>query len=69
MKVLVYSTPTCPWCVKVKNYLNENNIEFEDIDVSNDSKAAEEMVKKTGQMGAPVGDIDGNIVIGLTKML
>jgi glutaredoxin 3 len=45
MSLLVYSTPTCPWCHKVKNYLKEKNIAFEDIDVSLDEKRVDEMFK------------------------
>lgn len=63
-KVTVYSTPTCPWCHKTKEWLKENNIEFENVDVSADKKAADEMIKKSGQMGVPVTDIDGTIIIG-----
>lgn len=66
-KVTVYSTPTCPYCVRVKEFLRDNNIEFEDIDVSQDGEKAEEMVDKTGQMGVPVLDIDGGIIIGFDK--
>ncbi len=63
-KVKVYSTPACPWCNRAKQFLREHNIEFEDIDVSRDHEAAREMVEKSGQMGVPVLDIDGHIVIG-----
>lgn len=63
-KVKVYSTATCPWCVKAKEFLKENNIEFEDVDVAEDEKAREEMVEKSGQMGVPVIDIDGEITVG-----
>jgi glutaredoxin 3 len=66
-KVKVYSTPTCPWCIRTKQFLKENNIEFEEIDVSGDQQALEEMTRKTGQMGVPVLDIDGEIIIGLDK--
>ncbi len=65
--VKVYSTPTCPYCVTLKMFLKEHNIEFEDIDVAQDEKARDEMVKKTGQMGVPVIDIDGEIVVGFDK--
>lgn len=65
--VKIYSTPTCPWCIRTKQFLKENNIEFEDIDVSTNQAAAEEMVRKSGQMGVPVLDIDGGIIIGLDK--
>lgn len=62
--VKVYSTPTCPYCKKAKEFLKQNNIQFEDIDVSADKAAAEEMVNKSGQMGVPVLDIDGTIIVG-----
>ena len=65
--VKVYSTPSCPWCIRVKQFLKDNNIEFENIDVSSDQEAADEMVNKTGQMGVPVLDIEGEIVIGFDK--
>ncbi|AGC69399.1 glutaredoxin-like protein, YruB-family [Thermoclostridium stercorarium subsp. stercorarium DSM 8532] len=67
MKVTVYSTPTCPYCVMAKNYLAERNIPFEDIDVSADPAKAMEMIKKSGQRGVPVIDINGNIVIGFDR--
>jgi len=66
-KVTVYSTPTCPYCVRVKQYLKDNNIGFEDIDVSTNSAKAEEMVNKSGQMGVPVLDIEGKIIVGFDK--
>jgi glutaredoxin-like YruB-family protein len=65
--VKIYSTPTCPYCKMVKQFLRENNITFEDVDVSSNQTAAQEMVKKSGQMGVPVLDIDGQIVVGFDK--
>jgi len=65
--VKVYSTPTCPYCVTLKEFLKKHNIEFEDIDVSQDKAALDEIVKKSGQMGVPVVDIDGQIVVGFDK--
>lgn len=65
--VKVYSTPTCPYCVTLKVFLKENNIEFEDIDVSQNKQALDEMVKKSGQMGVPVAEIDDQIVVGFDK--
>jgi glutaredoxin-like YruB-family protein len=62
--IKVYSTPTCPWCKKVKEYLKQKGAEFEDLDVSSDDKAREEMLEKSGQMGVPVLDIGGNIIVG-----
>ena len=67
MKVKVYSTNMCPWCSVAKDFLRKHNIEFEDINVQEDQKAAQEMIKKSGQMGVPVIDIDGTIIIGFNE--
>lgn len=67
MDVKVYSTPTCPWCKRVKEFLGEKNIEFEDINVASNKEAAQEMMKKSGQMGVPVIDVDGQIMIGFNQ--
>jgi len=67
MKVKVFSTSMCPYCVTLKEFLKEHNIEFEDIDVSQDKAALDEMIEKSGQMGVPVVDIDGQIIIGFDK--
>lgn len=53
-KVTIYSTPTCPYCKAAKEYFEENKVEYTDIDVAADAKAADEMIKKSGQMGVPV---------------
>jgi len=66
-KIKVYSTPTCPYCVMAKDFFKQEKIEFEDINVAEDKTAADEMVKKSGQMGVPVIDIDGKIIIGFDK--
>lgn len=63
-KVKVYSTSTCPWCVKAKDFLKQHNVEFEDINVAEDVEKQTEMIMKSGQMGVPVIDIDGTIIIG-----
>jgi len=65
--VKVYSTPTCPYCVTLKKFLKEKGVEFADIDVSADEKALQEMIDKSGQMGVPVVNIDGEIVIGFNR--
>lgn len=67
MSVKVYSTPTCPWCTVAKNYLSSRKVAFEDLDVSRDRNAAMEMVKKSGQRGVPVIDIDGEIIVGFDQ--
>lgn len=66
-KIKIYSTPTCPYCVTLKEFLKEKNIEFEDVNVAEDAQAREEMINKSGQMGVPVVDIDGQIIIGFDK--
>lgn len=67
MKVKVYTTSACPYCSMTKHFLKENNIEFEEIDVSRNRKAAEEMIEKSGQMGVPVIEINGEIIVGFNK--
>ena len=66
-KVKVFSTPTCPWCDRVKQFLKENGIEFEDINVAENRDALVEMVTKTHQMGVPVVEIDGEYIIGFDE--
>lgn len=65
--IKIYSTTTCPWCKKAKAYLTEKGIEYENIDVSSDEKAQKEMIDKSGQMGVPVLDIGGQIVVGFDR--
>ncbi|GET26356.1 glutaredoxin domain-containing protein [Prolixibacter sp. NT017] len=65
--VVVYSTPTCTYCNAIKSYFKENNIRFRDIDVSRDQKAAEEMVKRSGQQGVPQTLINGQVVVGFDR--
>ena len=65
--VKIYSTPTCPWCKKAKEYLKGKGIEYQEINVAGDMKAQEEMIDKSGQLGVPVIDINGNIVIGFDQ--
>lgn len=67
MNVTVYSTPTCPYCKLAKKFLEEHEVKFSDIDVSEDAKKAQEMIDKTKQMGVPVIDVDGEIVIGFDE--
>jgi glutaredoxin-like YruB-family protein len=65
--VTVYSTPSCSWCTTLKSYFKQNNIRFKDIDVSKDTRAAEEMVRKSGQQGVPQTDINGTMIVGFDK--
>jgi len=66
-KVTVYSTSWCPWCDRVKSFLKEKKIPFKDINVENNPEAAQEMANKSGQMGVPVIDIDGTIIVGFNE--
>ncbi|MFQ5532129.1 MAG: glutaredoxin family protein [Candidatus Nanoarchaeia archaeon] len=66
-KVRMYTTPSCTWCKRTKDFFKDNNVKFEEVDVSSDHKAAHEMVHKSGQMGVPVTDINGSIVIGFNE--
>lgn len=65
--ITIYSTPTCSFCNAAKQYLKSQDIEYTDIDVSQDIEAATQMVEKSGQMGVPVIDIDGDIIVGFYK--
>lgn len=66
-KITVYSTPTCPWCKLLKDFLDEKKVEYTDKDISQDQQAATEMFEKTEQRAVPVADIDGTIIIGFDK--
>ena len=67
MKVKIYSTDTCPYCTIAKNWLKKHNIEFKEVNVATDLEARQEMFNKSGQMGVPVIDIDGQIIIGFDQ--
>jgi len=65
--VKIYSSPACPYCFTLKEFLKEKGIGFEEIDVSKDEKARDEMIKKSGHLEAPIIEIDGQIVVGFDK--
>ncbi len=65
--VVVFSTPTCPWCTKVKQYLKAKEIPFKDLDVSMNSRAAQDMIRKSGQTGVPQIWVDSQAVVGFDK--
>lgn len=66
--IKVYSTESCPWCVKAKQYLKSKNIEYIEVNVGEDMEGREEMIKLSGQMGVAVINIDGKIIVGFDKM-
>jgi glutaredoxin-like YruB-family protein len=65
--IKVYSTPFCPYCVTLKDYLKGKKVEFTEVDVSEDEKGCDEMVELSGQIGVPVVNIDGKIIVGFDK--
>ena len=67
MGVKVYSTPTCPYCRMAKDFLKQNKIPFEDIDVSVDKKLVNEMFERSGQLGVPVIDVNGKVIVGFDR--
>jgi glutaredoxin-like YruB-family protein len=66
-RVIIYSTPSCSYCASAKEFFKKNNIAFEDLDIASNAKAREEMIQKSGQMGVPVIDIDGQIIVGFQE--
>ncbi len=67
MTIKIYTTPTCPWCKKTKEFLKQKKIAYTELDVTSNEKARDEMVKKSKQMGVPVLDIDGKIIVGFDQ--
>ncbi len=67
MAVTIYTTPTCGYCVKAKEYLKSKSVPYTEYNVAQDVRKAEEMVRKSGQMGVPVLDINGRVIIGFNR--
>ena len=67
MKVKIYTSPTCQWCDKTKEFFKENNVEYEEVDVVKDPKGREEVIAKSGQMGVPVTLIGGKVIVGFDE--
>jgi glutaredoxin 3 len=66
-RVIIFTTPTCSYCNLAKQYFRRNNIRFRDVDISKDAAAARDVVRRSGQMGVPVIDIGGKIIVGFDK--
>jgi len=64
MAISVYTTPSCAYCHKVKDWLRARNVRFDEYNVASDQRRAEEMVRKSGQMGVPVTDVNGRVIVG-----
>ena len=67
MSVVIYSTPSCSYCRLAKDYLRQKGVGFTEYNIASDQRKAEEMVRKSGQMGVPVLDINGSVIIGFNK--
>ena len=67
MDVTIYTTHTCPWCRKTKEFFSKNKVKYREINVAEDQEAAQEMIKKSGQTGVPVSVIDGEVIIGFDE--
>lgn len=67
MAITLYSTPSCTYCRKAKDYFRQNRVPFTEFDVSRDQRRADEMVRKSGQMGVPVIDINGRVIVGFNQ--
>lgn len=67
MAVAIYTTPTCSYCTMAKNYFREKKIPFTEYNVAQDLRRADEMVRKSGQMGVPVLDVNGKVIVGFNK--
>ncbi len=66
-RVLVFTTPTCPWCNRAKAYLRQRQVTFREVDVSRDRAAARDLVRRTGQIGVPVIEIAGKPIVGFDR--
>lgn len=65
--ITIYSTPTCHFCHMAKDFLKEHGVAFTDYDVQNDLEKRQEMIEKSGQMGVPVIDVDGEVMVGFDR--
>ncbi len=66
-KITIYSTPTCPYCRLEKDFLKEHKFAFTEVNVAEDTQAAQEMIMKSGQSGVPVTLVDNKVVVGFDK--
>ena len=64
MEIKVYSTPSCPWCKKTREWMKGKKIKFTDIDITEEDEDREEMIEKSGQLAVPVIDVNGEIIVG-----
>lgn len=65
--VTIYTTPSCVYCKMAKEFFAKNNVAYEEKNVVVDLQAREDMVKKSGQMGVPVIEVDGTVIVGFDQ--
>lgn len=58
MKITVYSTTTCPYCVMLKSWLQSKSVQFTNYMVDQNPTAAQNMVNLSGQMGVPLARLN-----------
>ncbi len=66
-QVTIYSTPSCVYCKMAKEFFKKNDVQYQEKDVASDSAAREDMLNKSGQMGVPVIEVNGKIIIGFDQ--
>ncbi len=66
-RVVIFTTPTCSWCRRAKQYLQEKKVRFKEVDVSRDESAARDLVRMTGQMGVPVILVGSRPIVGFDR--
>lgn len=66
-KVIIYTTPSCVYCKMAKAFFDQHKVAYEERDVVVDMKAREEMIQKSGQLGVPVIDVGGTMMVGFDK--
>lgn len=66
-EIIIYKTETCPYCHMAMDFFKENGISYKEVDVGKDEKAAQRMIRESGQMGVPVINIMGKIIVGFDK--
>ena len=67
MSVKIYTTPSCVYCKMSKDFFQQHNIQYQELDVATDAAARQDMISKSGQFGVPVIDINGELVIGFDR--
>ena len=63
-RIVVYTTPVCPFCDHAKAYLTEHGLAFTEVDVSTDRSGRRDMVVMTGQHGVPVIRVGDKALVG-----